>query len=1085
MRNSLRSLWGLLVMVGLILVLQPNQARAIHPPSHQTTPSRYIVQLTGDPLVTRMAEAAQLAGAAPNAQPDLQSADAQSYRAQLAKLRAQVLRTIGQRIGSDPPVAYSYDLVFNGVALQLTDEQAAQIADLPGVVAVQPEAFYELTSDAGPTWIGADQVWNGSASGIFAATFVGTSPLTGRAILSFDAVTRQLDYTVTISGPSANLNALTSAAIYRATDQSLLATLSNPSVGTYAGSLTLNVSDVTLLQTDKLFIKLHSQSYPNDALQSSISGYKGEGVIIGVIDTGINTLHPSFAEVGGDGYRHLNPLGQGGYKGACDPNNLPSRADGNLSGYNPAIICNNKLIGAWTFPSTATTSNKDTNEPSPNDEHSHGSHTASTAAGNVLYNIISGDVTYTRISGVAPHANLIAYDVCGYTVNGTYYPTCPTSDLLAAVNQAVADQVDVISYSISGGTDPWNDVVEQAFLNARTAGIVVSTSAGNSGPYVGTVAHVSPWVMSVAASTHDRSNTTRTVNPANGDVLAYFSSRGPAPDAYAQVIKPDLTAPGSYIFAAYANTGGATPNYGMMSGTSMSAPHVTGAAALLIGLYPDWSPSQVQSALMTTSYAPITREDATTPTTPFDSGAGRVRLERAARAGLLLDETPTNFRNTSPAIGGDSRALNLPSMADPSCVFSCSWTRTVYNPLDVAVTWTATTQTSALSVEPASFTIPAHATQSLTFTLDVSDKPFDTYVFDRATFSASGGVAPDASFPVAAMPKMSNLESPLIFTTTTTTSQHTRTISTLPYSALTTQIAGLTKATRRTLTIANGASDTSTMLVVPANTARLVAEIQGSTSQDVDLFLIRDSNNNNVLDSYELSSWVCYSASELVDEYCSIVNPTPGTYFVRVDNYLASPNQTSDPVTLLTSVVPNQSVGNLDLDVPSSSIGGTVDLTFDIDIPDSIEGDFWYGHITLIDTSSATTVADADIDVHHMQAGPAQLIIMEGNNQNAVINTTFAPKLSLIVLDSVGKRVPSALVTFTSPSIGAGVTFPSGNMVTTDLDGWAEITVQANSTDGAFELVASVEGASGPVSTHFSLRNLLKPYMIYLPSVYK
>ncbi|WP_161569260.1 S8 family serine peptidase [Candidatus Oscillochloris fontis] len=977
MHNTLRSMWGLLVVAGLILALQPHHAGASLVTTTQTTtpPSRYIVQLAGDPLVTVLAQASQLAGADPNAELDLTSSAAQRYQNQLAKQRAQVLATIAQRIGQEPPLAYSYDLVFHGVALELTAEQAAQIADLPGIVAVQPEAFYELTSDAGPTWIGADQVWN--------------------------------------------------------------------------------------------------------------SGYMGEGVIIGMIDTGINTRHPSFAEVGGDGYRHLNPLGQGVYKGACDPTNLPSRANGNPSGYNPAIICNNKLIGAWTFPNTATAFNTSTGEPSPNDEHNHGSHTASTAAGNVLYNIVSGSVTYSRISGVAPHANIIAYDACGYTVNGVYYASCPSADLLAAVNQAVADQVDVISYSISGGADPWNDVVEQAFLNARTAGIVVSTSAGNSGPYVGTVAHVSPWVMSVAASTHDRANTTRTINPANGDLMAYFSSRGPALESYARVIKPDLAAPGSYIFAAYANTGGTSPNYGLMSGTSMSAPHVSGAAALLIGLHPDWSPSQVQSALMTTSYAPITKEDGITPTTPFDSGAGRVRLDRAARAGLLLDETSTNFRNTSPAIGGDARALNLPSMADPSCVYSCSWTRIVSNPLDVAVTWTATTQTSALSVEPASFTIPAHGTQSLTFTLNVAGKPFDTYVFDRATLSARDALAPDASFPVAAVPKTNNLASRLVLSATTSTSQHTRTISTLPYTALTTQITGLTQATRQTMTIANGVSDTSTLLVVPANTARLVAEIQGSTSQDVDLFLIRDANDNQILDSSEAWAWACYSATELVDEYCSIPNPTPGTYFVRVDNYLASPNQTNDPVTLLTAVVPNANPGNLTLDLPSSSPGGPIDLEFTLTTPTSVEGDFWYGHVKLADPNTSTTLVDVDVDFRHMQAGPAQLIVMDGNNQNAVINTAFTSKLSLIVVDSVGKRVPGAMVTFTSPPSGAGVTFPAGNTVTTDLDGWAELTVQANGTPGEFALLASVEGVSGPVSTHFSLRNLLQPYMIYLPSVYK
>ena len=81
---------------------------------------------------------------------------------------------------------------------------------------------------------------------------------------------------------------------------------------------------------------------------------------------------------------------------------------------------------------------------------------------------------------------------------------CFTSDSVAAIDQAVADGVDVINFSISGTTNNFLSPVEVAFLNAADAGVFVATSAGNSGPTTGTVAHPSVWATTVAAGTHNR-----------------------------------------------------------------------------------------------------------------------------------------------------------------------------------------------------------------------------------------------------------------------------------------------------------------------------------------------------------------------------------------------------------------------------------------------------------------------------------------------------------------------------------------------------------------------------------------------------
>lgn len=221
-------------------------------------------------------------------------------------------------------------------------------------------------------------------------------------------------------------------------------------------------------------------------------GFCGEGIIVGVIDTGINSDHPSFADVGGDGYDHTNPLGSGVYKGWCNP-----------AVKNPPLNkCNDKLIGLWSYASSGN---------NPEDPEGHGSHTASTAAGNRLNGIVLYAPTLSLtfdIAGVAPHANVIAYDACA--------DGCPGDALLAAINQAVTDGADVINYSIGSpaSTSPWVESDALAFLDARAAGVFVAVSAGNNGPGASTVGSPggAPWLTSTAAATHDRALVNSLVN---------------------------------------------------------------------------------------------------------------------------------------------------------------------------------------------------------------------------------------------------------------------------------------------------------------------------------------------------------------------------------------------------------------------------------------------------------------------------------------------------------------------------------------------------------------------------------------------
>lgn len=261
-----------------------------------------------------------------------------------------------------------------------------------------------------------------------------------------------------------------------------------------------------------------------------IAGTMGEGVVVGIIDSGIRSDHPSFADIGGDGYDHTNPLGAGVYFGDCvtDPE-----------------LCNDKLIGVVSYPEITDTFPEELPRNGW-DYNGHGSHVASTAAGNVLYdvpayNVIGGEGEYRfpQLSGVAPHANIISYQVC-FPDGG-----CMSQLAVQAVEHAIENGVDVLNYSIGGvARSPWESADAMAFLSARAAGIHVATSAGNSGPGPSTIGMPggAPWLTSVAAYTHDRDVPDATLAEFSGGLnppAAPLAGKGVTRGYYGPVVKAE------------------------------------------------------------------------------------------------------------------------------------------------------------------------------------------------------------------------------------------------------------------------------------------------------------------------------------------------------------------------------------------------------------------------------------------------------------------------------------------------------------------------------------------------------------------
>ncbi|KAJ3705136.1 hypothetical protein LUZ61_008841 [Rhynchospora tenuis] len=202
---------------------------------------------------------------------------------------------------------------------------------------------------------------------------------------------------------------------------------------------------------------------------------KGEGIIVGILDTGVTPGHPSFDDTG-------MPPPPKKWKGHCDFNKT---------------VCNNKLIGAKSFLKAGA---EELKHVPPIDVEGHGTHTAGTAVGASVKNISYLGIPMGEASGIAPRAHLAVYKVCGDR-------SCEVPDVFKGIEEAVNDGCDVISLSLGfSGEDMGysSDPVALGGFYAILKGVFVSTCAGNDGPNSSTLKNEAPWLLTVAASTTDR-----------------------------------------------------------------------------------------------------------------------------------------------------------------------------------------------------------------------------------------------------------------------------------------------------------------------------------------------------------------------------------------------------------------------------------------------------------------------------------------------------------------------------------------------------------------------------------------------------
>ena len=747
----------------------------------------------------------------------------------------------------------------------------------------------------------------------------------------------------------------------------------------------------------------------------------GKGIVVGLVDSGVWPENPSF--VGLPQRTPGSSDGLAGFHGACQRGEQWSAED-----------CTDKVVSARYFVKGFGHANvAQADFLSPRDVDGHGSHTASVAAGNDKVPVEVRGQDFGSASGMAPAARIAIYKAC-WAAPDPDHDGCTTPDTVAAVDRAVADGVDVLGYPVSGPAGAVADSVELAFLNAATGGVFVAASAGNDGTRGAPVAHASPWVTTVGASTHwpregeirlgngrrlkgamvsddavhtaplvlgshaaapgtsrrqaglcefgaldadavedsivvcDRGVTARvdksaaveraggaamvlantgpgtrdsdlhlvptvhlgaaaaedvkdyvrsrgarataTLDPTTpGGVpvprVARFSSRGTASARGGDLLKPDLTAPGVGVLAAAAPGPLTGPLWDFRSGTSMSAAHVTGLAALVAAAKPAWSPARVKSAMSTTSYRPASG------TGPLAHGAGHVDPTRFLDPGLTFDPVPGEW---SRFLAGrlPARDLNLPSIAVGDLAGPRTMTRRVTNVSGSRLALHS--QVTGLDgvtadVEPDRMTLAPGASRAFTVRLAAGRGAQVGSLTGGALTWADQGHRTRVRIPLAVRPLAASAPEQVTGTVrggSVRVSGRSGSVRTIAASS-----TGLVGAEPRPVVLEAGGFD-------PADPRRdddtLAADVRVSSDTEVARFET-DARDGADLDLfvYRDADLVAWSADDSGEESVTLHGPDPGRYRVYVHTPAAG-DEVSAAGRLYTWVVPSRGTAEVDLD---------------------------------------------------------------------------------------------------------------------------------------------------------------------------
>ncbi|BDF93336.1 S8 family serine peptidase [Pseudoalteromonas sp. KAN5] len=520
----------------------------------------------------------------------------------------------------------------------------------------------------------------------------------------------------------------------------------------------------------------------------------------------------------------------------------------------------------------------------------------------------------------------------------------------------------------------------------------------------------------------------RRVNEEDADWLAAFSSRGPS-YSNVEILAPAVAAPGVDIYAAFSDEHpfAATPygaDFARLSGTSMASPHVAGALALMRQIHPTWTPAEIQSALLMTAdnvvqYHRLNRENGTVGLAEiYRAGTGRINVESAAKAGLVMDESAENFLAANPFNGGTPHKLNLPNLVDFNCQPECQWVRTVKATRDGSwtieqgdvVNWNpdvdAQTAQNGVNIEviPANFSLKAGETQTIIVKASIMDTQdifsnSEVELHSDLTFKSQDSDTPDARWPVVF--KYDKGDLPASLKQVVHEDNGSFVVKQLPIpqaAAPVGQIYVPTKAQVKTVTIPKDDDRIFPWAInrtvevaeedildeavhqefinVPKDAKRLIVEMQATIASPLDntldkgnpsIYVGKDYNENGIIEPQD--EILCISSHSVINNFCNINNPEPGQYWALIYNSNTSDNQgVEETFTYTTAVVTSQVSTDITATLAASDGITPVDMEIAWQLPMQ-EEDIYY---TAIDVGTSS--------VNQANVGTIPLKVIRGKN---------------------------------------------------------------------------------------------------------
>lgn len=716
----------------------------------------YIVQFAQDGALYYSGEVAGLRATSPKATGSkkfsAETTAAKSYRNYLEQERLSELGNIEQVLGVVPKVSHHYDITMNGVAMELSEDQAAQVAAIAGVKSVRPAGTYYLTTDAGPAWIGAPAVWSGNQ------TISGTSTR-GQGV-----VIGTLDSGANSDHPSFGNDASCGFDRRNPKLRAALDCFQNQCNGGDPEDISAEsgghgVHTASISGGNRLVPPLTVQGVP---LQWEISGVAPCATVVSYKVCGSSSC---------DGAA-INAAIQRSIVDQIDVANYS--ISGGLSPWNDADRGFLDMVSADIFVA-ASAGNTRAATPDPVGNVNHRGPWVTTVAMSThnrissnRVDVVGGPQNVYGLKSAAPFTS----DLTGQVQPSSFAPINNELGCTATGGIPAGSMTGKIAL-ISRGTCTFEEKINNAVAAGAIGAIVHNNTPAPPIPMgLGTATTV-PSVMvpqadgiairnfiqtSPTAQGSVDSDSVRSLDNSSADILDGGSLRGP--NVSFDVTKPDITAPGVNIYAAVSDVSG---QFGFLTGTSMSGPAIAGSGALIRAANPSWTPQEVKSAIQLTANPVHRRQDGVTQTDADDIGNGRVDMNKAAKAGLVMNESFANFLAANPSGGTiNVRTLNLPSMRHTSCLPSCTFTRTVRNTRLQSTTWTFANEGLPPGVNvtaaPTSFNMPAGApaTQTLTFTFTPAYKSgtnqpaaLSRLAFGGVTYKPNNAAVPDSRMTVA------------------------------------------------------------------------------------------------------------------------------------------------------------------------------------------------------------------------------------------------------------------------------------------------------------------------------------------------